>query len=147
MLCVWYVLKFEYLHIIRLHIIIIIICSIGCPQYNNTHTHTQPLFIFAGNPSPNITWTKKFENLPNGKIVLRLLLPFLPPPIIIFHTIKEINRYFVQIKILLLALEWKNIMQMRREEVDPKSFPSKHHISIFHFSSVFFFLSHNAQFK
>lgn len=24
-------------------------------------------FIPTGNPSPNITWTKKFENLPNGK--------------------------------------------------------------------------------
>lgn len=28
------------------------------------------LFQFLGNPSPNITWTKKFENLPNGKTIM-----------------------------------------------------------------------------
>lgn len=25
------------------------------------------IFSLTGNPSPNITWTRKFENLPNGK--------------------------------------------------------------------------------
>lgn len=82
---------FEYLHIIRLHIIISLIES------THTHTHIQLfyyLFSFTGNPSPNITWTKKFENLPNGKIVLF----FLPANIIFFllcMAIIEINRYFV----------------------------------------------------
>lgn len=37
-----------------------------CFDLNNLIEHCD-VFEITGNPSPNITWTRKFENLPNGK--------------------------------------------------------------------------------
>lgn len=81
--------RFSYLHIFTSFApTLFISVSHWMPSIHSTISFS----FFTGNPSPNITWTKKFENLPNGK---KWVFFFRKEgeEVEEFYAIKEINRY------------------------------------------------------